>query len=326
MKSIGQVTNRNDADTFQAYLSSIGIEAIVDPVVDESAAGHDIWVYEIDKLAVARSEFHQFVVATDLSSYRIAAQTYREKCLEAAFRKQQAAKRVSRQTLGPFIDQLPVTVFLVLACAAMFIASELQIGNLDWSRDLTFSNASQSETFSAVANGQPHWLYHTNAPELEDGEFWRLVTPVLLHKSLPHVFFNLLWLLQFGSAIEYHKGSWRLAGLVVVIAVFSNVAQFTQTGANFVGISGVDAGLFGYLFVTGRLSPQDDLGTDRKTAIVMFAYLGLCLTPVIPDAANWSHMVGLATGAAIAAIEFAHATRPLALRSLLSFQSRGSET
>lgn len=321
MKSIGQVTNRNDADTFQAYLSSIGIEAIVDPVVDETASGHDIWVYEIDKLAVARSEFHQFVIATDLSKYRTAAQAYRKECLEAAFRKQQTAKRVSRQALGPFIDQLPVTVFLVLACAAMFIAAELQVGNLDWSRDLTFSNASHSETFSAIADGQRHWLYHTNAPELQDGEFWRLVTPILLHKSLPHVFFNLLWLLQFGSAIEYRKGSWRLAGLVVVIAVLSNVAQFTQTGANFVGISGVDAGLFGYLFATGRLSPQDDFGADRKTAIVMFAYLGLCLTPVIPDAANWSHMIGLATGAVVAAIEFASVTKAFTLRTLLSRRS-----
>ena len=62
------------------------------------------------------------------------------------------------------------------------------------------------------------------------GEVWRLVTPIFMHGSLLHIFFNMWWLGDLGTMIEVRRGTLRLAGLVLIAAVVSNVGQHFYDG------------------------------------------------------------------------------------------------
>jgi membrane associated rhomboid family serine protease len=62
-----------------------------------------------------------------------------------------------------------------------------------------------------------------NLKEVLAGEVWRLVTPIFLHASLWHLFFNMLVLFWAGTRIEEIYGSRETASFYVVGGVF---AQF----------------------------------------------------------------------------------------------------
>ena len=57
------------------------------------------------------------------------------------------------------------------------------------------------------------------------GEVWRLVTPIFMHGNILHIFFNMWWLSAFGTMIEVRRGTLRLAGLVLIAAIISNIGQ-----------------------------------------------------------------------------------------------------
>jgi len=80
--------------------------------------------------------------------------------------------------------------------------------------------------------------YSQGLPEILSGQVWRLVTPVILHFGILHIVFNMMWLYDLGSAIEQRQGTGRMAILVVVVAVLSNLSQFFWDGPNFGGMSG----------------------------------------------------------------------------------------
>jgi GlpG protein len=128
------------------------------------------------------------------------------------------------------------------------------------------------------------------------GEVWRLVTPIFLHFGLLHIVFNMFWLYDLGSMIERRLGTLWYVLLILVIAVPSNFFQFLMAGPDFGGMSGVVFGLFGYAWVRGRTDPTCGLYVRPDVAFWMLAWFALCLTPLIPNIANWAHGVGLAVG------------------------------
>ena len=62
------------------------------------------------------------------------------------------------------------------------------------------------------------------------GQVWRLVTPIFLHFSFFHIFFNMWWLYDLGTQIEYRKGSKFFLTFVILLAITSNLAQFLLLG------------------------------------------------------------------------------------------------
>ncbi len=91
--------------------------------------------------------------------------------------------------------------------------------------------------------------------EIENGEVWRLVTPIFLHFGILHIAFNMFWLYDLGTLIERRIGSFVFVLLVLALAIPSNYAAVPGHGAFFGGMSGVVYGLFGYAWVRGRLDP-----------------------------------------------------------------------
>jgi GlpG protein len=134
-------------------------------------------------------------------------------------------------------------------------------------------------------------------PEIRHGEIWRLFTPILIHFSILHILFNMLWLRDLGSMIEARQSSVLLALLVLVIAAGSNLAQvYIGKAPNFGGMSGVVYGLLGYVWIRGRFDPGSGLFVHQTTVTMMLIWLVACFSGILGPIANTAHVVGLLMG------------------------------
>jgi membrane associated rhomboid family serine protease len=83
---------------------------------------------------------------------------------------------------------------------------------------------------------------------LAAGEWWRLVTPVLVHGSLVHLLFNMYFLYLVGPLVEQLYGSLRFLLLYFLTAAAGSTASFLFGGPYpSVGASGAIFGLCGVL-------------------------------------------------------------------------------
>jgi GlpG protein len=133
------------------------------------------------------------------------------------------------------------------------------------------------------------------------GEWWRLLTPALLHFGFLHIAFNLLWWWELGGLVEKHQSPARLLALTFVIALVSNAAQFLVYGPNFGGLSAVVYGLLGYLWLYPVIDPRVPFRLRGAIVAFMLGWLALGYTG-IPDAvlgisiSNHGHLAGLLVG------------------------------
>jgi GlpG protein len=143
---------------------------------------------------------------------------------------------------------------------------------------------------------------------LEDGHYWRLITPIFLHFGVLHLVFNALWLGLLGSKIERAAGSIQALMLFVAIAVASNVGQYLWSGSvRFGGMSGVIYGLLGYLWIHHSIFPRPIYALPRELVGFMLAWLMICMTGVLDfllgvGIANAAHLCGLLAGMALGLI------------------------
>jgi len=136
---------------------------------------------------------------------------------------------------------------------------------------------------------------------------WRLVTATFFHADVIHLLFNLYWLWVFGTLVERVFGQARTLGLILLLAVGSNVAEYALFWGG-VGLSGVGYGLFGLLWVLGRRDRRFWGAVDLPTAQLFVGWFFLCIvltvTEVLP-VANVAHgsgaVLGVMLGWAIAA-------------------------
>ena len=134
--------------------------------------------------------------------------------------------------------------------------------------------------------------------DIKSGQVWRLFTPMFLHFGYMHIIFNMWWLWSLGALIEMRYRPGRYLLLVLGVALLSNLAQAMMKGTNFGGMSGVNYGLFGFLFLHGWFHPNPSFRLDRQTIVYMLVWLVLCYTGVFGPIANWAHTVGFLAGAA----------------------------
>ena len=144
-------------------------------------------------------------------------------------------------------------------------------------------------------------------PEIINGQYWRLVTPMFVHFNIFHIVFNLLWVWELGRLIEWRQGMGALGALTVGLSVLSNLTQYSVSGALFGGMSGVIYGYFGYIWVMSMGSPR--FGIRLNPAIVklllvwfLIGWSGILETWFDLRIANTAHTAGLLGGVAVALI------------------------
>ena len=140
------------------------------------------------------------------------------------------------------------------------------------------------------------------------GEYWRLLTPALLHFGALHILFNALWIWEFGRRIEALVGHGNFLLIVLATTVGANVGQYLwRPDSLFGGLSGVVYGLLGYLWIRHRLAPHPLSQLTPGILPLMLVWLLLCLMGVVDwfirgGVANGAHVTGLAIGIAFGAL------------------------
>lgn len=246
-----------------------------------------LWVADDDHLERARGLVRELRLAPPgvLTGARVRA--------EATARRTKAAvedRRYARRVVdGRLLSARPrwgvLVMVLTLACVAVAILTRLQpdgpvvrllqISEVRWERGMDLR----------------YFLMEVRA-----GELWRLLTPIFLHFHFLHILLNLLWLVDLGSIIENRQGTGRLATVVLLTALTSNLGQYYFGGPNFGGMSGVVYGLLGYVWMLGRHRPELGLALRPETIVMMLIWLGVCAVGAVGNIANWAHAVGLVAG------------------------------
>lgn len=131
---------------------------------------------------------------------------------------------------------------------------------------------------------------------------WRLVTPMLLHFSVLHIIFNMLWWTELGRIVENFQSSGQLLWVTLFTGITANLAQYIATGPRFGGMSGVVYGLLGYLWIYGKVNPAAGYGLRREIVILMVGWLILCFVALDQIVANQAHLFGLLSGCLLGAL------------------------
>ena len=300
MRQVGSLSNLDQAERFADFMRSEGTECSIDSVPD----GYRVWVQDDDHVALAKQELPRFLADPNNKRYRDAAEIAKARLKEKQLRREAAVENtvyVANSWNSSVAQQCPVTFGLIAILILVGILTGLKpVHNDPFVSRLWIST-----------DGSIQQILH--------GEIWRIISPIFLHFNLMHIVFNLLWTYQFGLQIEPRRGSSRFLSMVLVIAACSNLAQFWSpnlaqvlfhgSGVSgrwlgnpwFGGMSGVVYGLFGYIWIKGRLDPSSGLGLPQQTVVMMLLWHVLCVVGVIPNVANWCHGIGLVTGMALAA-------------------------
>ncbi len=102
----------------------------------------------------------------------------------------------------------PLTLGVMAICAVIFVLQQFGLMN---------------QVFSAL---------HFPAQTGQQWQLWRWFSHALLHFSILHIVFNLLWWWQFGGDIEKRLGSFKLLQIFLVSSALSGAGQYWVEGAN----------------------------------------------------------------------------------------------
>lgn len=287
MRIIGHLQDESSARKFGELLWS---KSIQNEVEAEGDGRWMVWVIDEDQLDAAKTELDSFNPAAmdeDYASVARRAKVVRDELAE----KEKKAKTIRRRG-DLFVDMRPygvgaITAALIAVCVLVTFLTDY--GQNERASDLYI------EKVSFDGWSPPRMSYGLS--KVKSGEVWRLITPVFMHGSFFHLFFNSWWLLTFGAMIEARKSSGYLMALVLVSGVLSNLLQYFVSGSPFfLGFSGVNYGLFGYIWMKGRYAGQEGMGLPKGTVIFLLIWFFLCFTNLLGPIANWAHAGGLIVG------------------------------
>jgi GlpG protein len=299
VRQIGTLPKSLDPKVFADYLLGLGIKSRV----DDQPEGWHLWIYNEDHFTRARDELQSYVSAPDSPQYRDAVQAAqavrrKQEQLDRQFRKND--RRVADLWAYPGFRRRPLTMTLVAVCVIVFL-----LQHSHWRDSIA------EKLFFASYYVDPRGQLDDGLSDLRRGEIWRLVTPIFMHGSILHIIFNMSCLSYFGTLIEVRRGTLRLAGLVLISAILSNVGQFmwmerTDPGKPhfFLGFSGVGYALFGYIWMKTLYEPEQGLIIHPNNVNIMLGWLVLCMTGVLGPIANAAHFVGMAVGVALGVLRF----------------------
>jgi rhomboid protease GluP len=158
---------------------------------------------------------------------------------------------------------------------------------------------------------------------INEGQWWRFVTPVFMHIGPVHLIFNMYGLWMLGPYVERLYGSakfvvfWVVSGIAGVAASYLTVVRpgmhdgplgsflFRSLDGPSAGASGALFGLIGVLFVFGikfRHELPDGFKRAFGTGMLPTILINLFIGYVFPFIDNAAHLGGLACGAALALV------------------------
>jgi GlpG protein len=257
----------------------------------------DIWILADDDMENAKRYLEEFSQNPQATSIKQQVEQGRKQWLQERKTQQaaetKAAKQLARRQ-GNFLSSFPVTA-VVIAISVVFFLYSYAGKSYELTKYLLFSSS-----YAELVLG------HRTFQEILSGQVWRLVTPIFIHKGIFHIFFNLAWFLTLARHIEGHISSRKLLLLIFATAIPSHIAFYLVAGPAFGGLSGVNYGLFAYLWFRGNYSPNVSLRPDPQLSQFFLVWYLICLGLSLAGnvtgmkVANTIHGVGAAMGILVA--------------------------
>ena len=248
------------------YLIEQGIQAEYQHSANEYS--HTVMLVESSDQIEAKKLAEEFVSNPNNKKYQTAAWQSGETV------KLIAEKSFSLMTTIADLKQAPFTSSILVICLIIYLLAMVGV----------------SSPYS--------WLQIQPLEMLKDtGQWWRILGPALIHFSVLHISFNLLWWWSLGKQIEKAFGLSSLLMLFVFSAAVSNVAQLLVSGPNFGGLSGVVYALVGCVWWLGWLKPSWGLSLPKPIVGFLLVWLVVGYLDFLPvHMANTAHTMGLICG------------------------------
>ena len=194
----------------------------------------------------------------------------------------------NERSIKEFINFYPVVSTIVIVHIAIwFLHDVLPIGVIDQLYDLGVGR---------------HF-------EIHNGEYWRFVTPIILHGGLTHMLFNSFSLVLFGPALEKMLGKFKFILAYFGAGTLANIATFfihPSFGFAHVGASGSIFGLFGiYVFMVVFRKQLIDAGSAHIIKVILI--IGLIMSFINPGINIFAHVLGFIAGFLIAPLVIGNA-------------------
>ncbi|WP_276736484.1 rhomboid family intramembrane serine protease [Bacillus sp. (in: firmicutes)] len=130
-----------------------------------------------------------------------------------------------------------------------------------------------------------------------NGEWWRLITPVLLHAGFTHLLFNSMSIFLFAPALERMLGKARFLLVYAGSGIIGNIGTYVAEPLDYVhvGASGAIFGLFGvYLFMV--LFRKELIGQEHSKMILTLLAFAVLMSFINSNINMMAHLFGLCGG------------------------------
>ncbi|MDE1350720.1 rhomboid family intramembrane serine protease GlpG [Vibrio aestuarianus] len=260
------LNNPRMAQAFIDYMASRRIEIQMMP---EGSGQFVLWLLDDQYQVETEAELTQFLQNPNNKKYQAASWDVAETRNNHFQYRSPSMLAMVKAKAGP------LTLGVMSVCLVIFTLQQFGLAN---------------EVFSAL---------HFPAVTGQQWQIWRWFSHALLHFSVLHIVFNLLWWWQLGGDIEKKLGSFKLGQLFLLSAALSGAAQYWVEGANFGGLSGVVYALVGYLWMLDWRAPNVGLQMPKPLIGFMLVWLVLGFIQPFMAIANSAHLAGLVAGVAL---------------------------
>lgn len=314
MRLIGSIARREHAERFVAYLKTEGIDA----QIEQEASEFELWIKDEDRVKESVGMLETFRESPDEPKYLRAKGLALELLKKEEQRRQQVQKNIVRVSSSSHAmdKKPPLTLMLIVISGIVALFSnfgEYREGSVF--RALAFSAVDGPEAVKLLdAYDGDRDAMGVRLANIQQGQVWRLLTPIFIHHGMIHILFNMFMLFQLGKIIENRCGTLFFGILVFASAVipnfFQGVVPYNVGGSvpflgeslinGFGGMSGVVYGLFGFMWMKTLFQPSAGMNLPQSTIIILVGWLFFCMTPMSKEmgmnVANWAHAVGLIVG------------------------------
>lgn len=274
MIMITSFANPRVAQAFVDYMATQGVILTI-----QQHNQSDVWLADDGQEARVRRELEQFLANPGDARYLAASWAAGDTASGLRYQRYPFMATI-QQKAGPF------TLLMIAACVLVYLAMQV-LGD----RNVMVLLA---------------WPYDDSLRY----EFWRYFTHALMHFSLLHITFNLLWWWYLGGPLEKRLGSGKLITLTIISALLSGYVQAKFSGPLFGGLSGSVYALMGYVWLRGERDPESGIYMQR--GLMAFAVLWIVLgffNILGLSIANAAHVTGLLVGLAMALVDTLHARK-----------------
>ncbi|HET7579389.1 MAG TPA: rhomboid family intramembrane serine protease [Bacillales bacterium] len=132
---------------------------------------------------------------------------------------------------------------------------------------------------------------------IEQGQYWRLITPIFLHIGFSHVLFNSFWTVLFAPALERILGKWKFVVAYLGTGIIGNIATYYLLDPRTLsfGASGAIFGLFG-IYIYMVLFRKDLIDRPSSSIVIWIAVFAVITTFFTQGVNIVAHLFGLIGG------------------------------